>query len=261
MEYQEIRGRKHHVFENKKEYEQHFKADGEEIPIIEKDWRTAPEGAWVNSDDRRIVQILRRGELVHHNDRSKYRWAKGWIRTIVGTFVCHEASIMDTDFSQHPSRYTFGGKPAKTTRQRDYLTNKELAFSQNIAAGMGLIGSIRDAFDFHGDSKTARRKAMLLLKEDKVLKQVNKSIIEIAQGHGIDHEFILTELKEFYIANKTDEKGVNAAIRALIELGKAIGTIGGQTQIQQSGIIGVFDGFGADELTKLDPKDEVKPNE
>lgn len=258
MEYQEIRGRKHHVFESKKEYDSYFETEGEKAPPIEKDWRTAAEGSWVFSDDRRIVQILRRGELVHHNDRSKYRWAKGWVRTIVGTFVCHEASIMDTDFSQHPSRYTFGGKPAKSTRERDYLTNKELAFSQNIAAGMGLVGSVRDAFDFQGDSKKARRKAMMLLKEEKVLKQVNKSIIEIATGQGIDHEFILSELKHFYDINKDGEKTANAAVRALIELGKAIGTLGGQTQVQQTGMIGVFDGFSSEEFKKLDPSKEVK---
>ena len=55
---------------------------------VKKDWKTANEGDWVYTDDGRIVQLLKvSSNIKHHNDRKNYKYADGWVRTIVGTFI------------------------------------------------------------------------------------------------------------------------------------------------------------------------------
>ena len=57
-----------------------------------------------------------------------YNYAKGWVRTIVGSLINKESTKMDTDFDNHPNRYTFSTK-IKHTSERIHkitkVTNKE----------------------------------------------------------------------------------------------------------------------------------------
>ena len=82
--------------------------------VVHPDWRKANEGDWVYSDDDRIVQLLKvKNGVSHHNDTKNYNYAKGWVRTIVGSFINKESTKMDTDFDNHPNRYTFSTKIKK----------------------------------------------------------------------------------------------------------------------------------------------------
>ena len=84
------------------------------------DWRKANEGDWVLSDDSRVVQLLKVSKSVNHpGDRKNYKYANGWVRTVVGSFLNRPNIKMDTDFDQHPNRYTFS-KKIKNTANRVY---------------------------------------------------------------------------------------------------------------------------------------------
>jgi len=248
MEFQKIKGVPHYVFENQKEFEEFFES---KPPSIAADWRKAEEGAWVRADDGGIVQLLRRGELNHHNDRPNYKWASGWVRTVVGTFVCHPNQKMDTNFAQHPNRYTFSGKDpfySIKVRERTKLTKKERAFCFNIAAGMGLEASYKDAFGYEG--LKAREKGFLLMKQERVVTEINKSITELATEMGIDHNYILKGLKELFEDKNIDNA---TAFRALMELGKAIGTVGNQPKMLSAGVAAVsFGGFEQKHLDRIE---------
>ena len=106
-EYRKIRGDRHYVFDNVEEFVEFYDSKMMSPPDVVKNWREAKEGDWVFSDDNRIIRLLKVAQLNHPNDRKNYKWAKGYIRTVVGTFVNNEKTFMDTDFDQHPNRYTF----------------------------------------------------------------------------------------------------------------------------------------------------------
>ena len=110
MEYQKIKGKRHYIYDDIDEFQEEYP---NKLPL--KNWRTAQEGDWVWSDDDRIVQLLKVSDIKHPQDRKNYTWAKGWVRTIVGTFLNRENTKMDTDFNKHPNRYTFSTKIKNTS--------------------------------------------------------------------------------------------------------------------------------------------------
>ena len=150
MEKGRIKGIAYYVFDNIKEFTEHFESQGKQPPHVIKDWREGKQDEWVYSDDKRIVQLLKVAHSVkHHGDRKNYKFAKGWVRTIVGTFLNRENTFMDTDFSSHANRYTFSKtikNPSSRVKKRTKPTNKEKEFATNVVVGMGAVKAYMTAF-------------------------------------------------------------------------------------------------------------------
>lgn len=259
MEYRKIKGVKHYVFDSLAEFNSHF--DNKDTrPNIYFDWRKSSEGSWVQSDDDRIIQILRKSTIRHPNDRKNYRYCKNYVRTVVGTFLCLSKTQMDTDFSKHKNRYTFSRTIKDTTRQiysRENPTKKEKIFATNVAVGMGAIKSYMDAFS-EASSYKAEKKAAILLRQERVMKEVEKSVVDVAKSLGVDHEYILTKLKCLIDSSPED----NIVLNATKELGKAIGTIGTTTIKQkETGIVGLFQGFQPDQLESIKRPELIESKE
>ena len=143
MESRRIKNIKHFVYDDLEE----FKKDHPNT-VVHPDWRKADEDSWVYSDDDRIIQLLKVKKMVsHHSDTKNYKYADGWVRTVVGSFINKKSTKMDTDFSSHPNRYTFS-KTIKNTSERVHkrtkITNKEKDFATNVVVGMGAL----DAYIF-----------------------------------------------------------------------------------------------------------------
>ena len=159
-DYQVIRGKRHYVFDNVDEFTEYYHSKMMSSPEVKRNWREGKQGDWVFSDDNRIVQLLKVAPLNHPNDRKNYKWAKNYVRTVVGTFVNNEKTFMDTDFEQHPNRYTFS-KTIKHTngqvKKRKKLTNNEKIFTTNVVSGMGPVKAYMDAFKAASEDK-ARKK-------------------------------------------------------------------------------------------------------
>lgn len=243
MEYQKIKGVKHLVFLNVDEFNEHFN----DKKTYVKKWRNANQGEWVLADDGGIVQILKKSNINHPQDRKNYKFATHYIRTVVGTFLCVDKTYMDTDFTQHKNRYTFSKtlkNPISNLYKRDNTTKKEKIFATNIVVGMGAVKSYMDAFSELSSYK-AGMKAAILLRQDRVMKEVEKSVVDVAKTMGVDHEYVLETLKTL-VDNSPED---NIVLNAVKEIGKAIGTIGGATIKQrETGIIGLFQGFQPDQL-------------
>ena len=255
MESRTIKKIKHYVYDNMEEFREHHSCD------VKKNWKNAEEGDWVYSDDNRIVQLLRvSNKIKHPNDRKNYRHTKGWVRTVVGTFLNNDKSKMDTSFERHPNRYTFSTKiknPNKRVKERTNCTNKEKEFVTQVVVGKTAVKSYMEAFNEKDPSK-ARKKAVVLLKQERIMKEVEKSVGDIATELGIDHEYILARLK--YLVDHSEDE--NISLQSVKELGKAIGTLGGPVKKVETGVIGMFQGFepGQIESAKrnvLEPKKEV----
>ena len=254
MDYRKIKGIKHFVYDDIDEWKSHHSDES-----LVENWRDAKQDDWVLSDDGRIVQILKRSGIKHPNDRKNYRLAKGWCRTVVGTFLCNDKTKMDTDFSNHPNRYTFSKKIKHTNKrvvEREKATKKEKEFAVNMVIGKGAVKSYMDAFN--EEKKTnPKKKAAVLLKQRRVMKEIEKSVMDVAKEMGVDHEYILSSMKN--LIEHTDDE--NIALQGLKELGKAIGTLGGIKKVE-SGVVGLFQGFTPDQLTgakrQIEDKKEVK---
>ena len=255
MEYRVIKRVKHYVYDDIQEFEEHNPNEQ-----VNKDWRSSNEGDWVYSDDGRIIQLLRvKNEIRHPNDRRNYKFAKGYVRTVVGTFINRDKTTMDTDFSQHKNRYTFSKtikNPSERVYKREKTTNKEKIFATNVAVGMGPVKAYMDAFN-EDKEHTAKRKAAILLKQRRVIREVEKSVMDVAKDLGIDHTYVLQSLK--LLAENTDDE--NIALQSLKEMGKAIGTIGGGIKKIETGVMGLFKGFSPDQIESADSRNLLKEKE
>ena len=251
MEKQKIKGVPHYVYDTYEEFKKNCPSEE-----IHDDWRTGNEGDWVWSDDGRIVQLLKVSKNVNHpGDRKNYKYANGWVRTVVGSFLNRHTVKMDTDFSQHPNRYTFS-KTIKDTnkrvKERTKVTNKEKMFATNIVVGMGAVKAYQKAYSEMSKDK-AGKKAAVLLKQERVMKEIEKSVLDVAKTLGIDHEYILGKLK--HLADYSEDD--NIILQSTKELGKIVGTSGNNVKQIETGIVGMFQGFGSDDIQIAERKKEL----
>ena len=248
MDYRKIKGVKHYVFDDVQDFNIFF-SDEDNRPDVCTNWLTASQGDWVIANDGGVIQLLKKSNIKHPNDRRNYKYCESYVRTVVGTFLCLHKTYMDTDFSQHKNRYTFSKSiksPNTNFYKRDKTTKKEKVFATNIAVGMGAVKSYMDAF-VEWDSYKAGKKAAILLRQERVMKEVEQSVVDVAKTMGVDHEYVLVTLKTLVDSSQED----NIVLNAVKELGKAIGTIGGITVKQRdTGIIGLFQGFEPDQDRK-----------
>ena len=243
MEYRKIRHKKHYIYDHISEF---YNAHPNETPL--KDWREGKQGDWVWSDDGKIVQLLKVVDKIKHpNDRKNYKYASGYVRTVVGTFLKTKGVKMDTDFKKHPNRYTFSGKNPKSVKDREGVTNKEKIFATNVAIGMGPVKAYMDAFN-SDDELQSRRKATLLLKQERVMQEVEKSVLDVCKGMGLDHEYVLKKLK--CLADNSSDDGI--VLQSTKELAKIIGTSGTTIKSREMGIVGMFQGFSPEQLEKAE---------
>ena len=219
MDYRQIKNKKHYIYEHISEF---YNSHPDKTPT--KDWRLGKEGDWVWSDDGKIVQLLKVVDKIRHpNDRKNYKYASGYVRTVVGTFLKTKGVKMDTDFSKHPNRYTFSGKNPKSVKEREGVTNKEKIFATNVAVA-------------------------ILLKQERVMQEVEKSVLDIAKGMGLDHEYVLNKLK--CLADSSSDDGI--VLQSTKELAKIIGTSGTTIKQKEMGIIGMFQGFSPEQLKEAE---------
>ena len=251
--YQVIRGKRHYVFNSVDEFTEYYHSKMMSSPEVKRNWREGKQGDWVFSDDNRIVQLLKVAPLNHPNDRKNYKWAKNYVRTVVGTFVNNEKTFMDTDFEQHPNRYTFSKTIKNTNKQvkkRKKLTNNEKIFTTNVVSGMGPVKAYMDAFKATSEDK-ARKKALVLLKQERVMTDIEKGVLDVAKELGIDHKYILDRLK--CLADNSEDD--NIILQSTKELGKIIGTSVNSVKQRDVGVIGMFQGFSPEQIESVKPKE------
>ena len=248
MEHRKIKGKRHYIYDSVEE----FHSENPEKLGVEQNWRNAQEGDWVMSDDGRVIQLLKVSGINHPNDRKNYKYAKGWCRTIVGTFLIKEKTYMDTDFSQHKNRYTFSKTigNVKNIRKRTNSTKKEKLFTTNVISGMGAVKSYMDAYN-EESFNNAKKKSVVLLKQERIMSEIEKGVLDVAKGMGINHEYVLDRLKRLADYSEDD----NIILQSTKELGKIIGTSGTTVKQRDIGILGMFEGFSPEQLETADRKE------
>ena len=88
------------------------------------------------------------------------------------------------------------------------------------------------------------------------MSEVEKGVVDIAKGLGIDHEYVLRRLKTL-ADNGADD---NVILQSTKELGKIIGTTGQTIKHKEIGILGMFQGFSPKQLEQAE-RNEITEGE
>ncbi len=269
FQYQTIKGVKHYVFRNKDDFYE-FHGGKDNAPALVEDWHEAEEGDWVIADDGGIVQMLKVSRYLPHpgdsHGKAKYRYHKGWCRTVVGTFFINknrEKFKMDTDFSKHESRYTFSGTSGNLhlsrMNSRDGLTKKERQFCFSIVYLMS-SGKPINVYEIYSmifkrvRPENVMKRCNHLLKQDRIMNELMKGVEEAAEKLKITHETVLRRLDDLSTgANNEDVK-----FKATVKLGDAIGTFNkGNKQLPGRDISGYFSGFSSSVVEEIEEETKM----
>lgn len=246
MKTRKRKGIEHIVFDDENEFTTYW---GPKHPPIVQNWQDGEVGDWVLASDGGVVQVLKRGELPHPHDRKNYKAHKGWMRTIVGTFIINDKTFFDTDFENHPQPYTFGSKTFQQYKEhwrtRENLSKNERIFVANLQSGKSMQQSYEDAF---GAKVNWREKAIGLLKLERMRKELNKNIEEIADSLGLDYEYILKHLMALVEASENE----NVKLGSLRELKDWIKVNQEVTTAVQGAEINFFEPFSNEEILSIE---------
>ena len=157
MEFKEIKGKKHYLYESIEEFNV-FCPDSKVVG----DWRNGLEGEWIYTDDDYICQILRRSRLSHPG----YKIPRTLIRTVCGSFIVEQKTHqMLGDNGVAENIYAFSGNyEAIYDRQNNRkLNNREFLFARYVAAGENTLKAYKKAYPKAKDEKYIKKKTNSLL--------------------------------------------------------------------------------------------------
>ena len=259
MDSRKIKGVEHFVYDSVEEFMLYHR--GKEDSIQEPvHWKSGEEGDWVVADDGGVVQILKIGKMATSKVDGRPKRSVEYVRTVVGTFIkthilhaeagdnhIQRDTKMDTDFSQHPNRYTISRNPGiyKTYKTRTRLSTPERLWVLSVLVGTDPV----DAYIRYYKTQsriTAHKKAVMLLKQERVVRALREGIQEAANNLGLTDEWVLERLKNLAESASSDK----VKREAVIDVAEIIGTKGTKTK-EVDTFAGVFRGFGNDDAQKV----------
>ena len=140
--------------------------------------------------------------------------------------------------------------------ERTKITNKEKHFATNVVVGMGAVEAYKNVYKEISDQK-ARKKATILLKQERVMKEIEQSVLDVAKEMGVDHKYVLNKFKNLADYSEDD----NIVLQSAKELGKIVGTTGNIVKQRETGLLGVFQGFSQEELEGASREQKKLSNE
>ena len=192
MRYYVVKGIKHTVYETESEVPPHVK--------IIRDWRMGSIGDWILTDDKSVIQILRKGSMLRKNGEM------GYIGICTGTFVVNKDTFLDTD--KRANIYSFGGSstPEQVVANRRKMTANEELFATYISQGLSPEDAYVKAFPTN-NKRYARMKAVNLIKTERIKTAVKEELKPILEEEGIDERMVLKGIKvEAQTAEKADTR-------------------------------------------------------
>ena len=194
-----VNGIKHTVYDTEKE-------TPSSINIV-SDWRIAKLDDWVLTDDKCVIQILRKGTMVTKGGEKSY------VGTCTGTFIVSKNTYMDTD--RRTNIYSFGGSstPEQAVNNRRTMTANEELFVLYVSQGLTPEDAYVKAFPTN-NKRYAKMKATNLIKTERIKTAVKEELKPILEDLDIDEKFILENIK---IVAQTSEKD-DTKLKALFKL-------------------------------------------
>ena len=221
-----------------KVYEDEF-----ELPpglTVLSDWRDGQVGDWILADDRCIIQVLRRGQMLRAKGKKKIR---EYIGTCTGTFPIGPNVYMDT--SRRTNIYSFSGErtPEEVLLDRTKLSTLEHLFVTYSISGLSPGEAYLRAFPTK-NARYAMEKGAKLVKTERVKQAMKEELRPVLDKLGIDDEDVLKDIQ--FVSKNAEKEDVR--LRALFKLSDIL-DLEDKTQTKITEVVGgVFKGFSQDVL-------------
>tara|TARA_R100000808_G_scaffold12231_1_gene30649 strand:+ start:279 stop:1022 length:744 start_codon:yes stop_codon:yes gene_type:complete len=237
MDYKEIKGKFHYLYDNLKE----FKAKHPDI-TPERNWREGREGEWVFTDDMNICQILK---IYYLKDISGEKRQKV-VRTVCGSFVCSRKNTkMIGANGVAENIYRFSGK-----NRNNKLPNERI-FARYVAAGIGVTQAYSMTYPKAESENYIKTAAQKLMKQENVQNMVTEEIKAILEEEGVTPEYIIGRYKDIADIGERDSD----RLRSLDSLAKIAGLFDTEKKSEQ---LTVWQGFTPEQLEKIKNEQEIK---
>ena len=237
MDFKEIKGKKHYLYDSIQEFRIHHPDER-----LNENWRKAKEGEWVVTDDQGVCQILKCYDLKINMSKKVTRCS----RTVLGTFRVdnHNIKLLSEDGIAE-NIYTFSRTyKAYKEYQKDGLRPKEFVFARYVAEGMEITKAYKKVFKKSKSSEYIASSAKQLMKKDEVKTMVKEEIKKVLQEEGITADWILSRYKDLAeLAEKDSDK-----LRSLESLSKISGLFDTETKQEQ---LTVWSGFTDEQMEAL----------
>ena len=237
MDFKEIKGQRHYLFENLQEFQALMPNTA-----LHGYWRDGHQNDWVELADGCICQVLKRFKVKDHNGLK----AIECVRTVCGTYRVDDKNrqMLGKDGIAE-NIYTFSGNnKSKTRYKNDGNKGKQLLFARYIASGMDAKKAYGLVYPKASSKKYINEKVNQLLKTEKVLNMVNEEIKSTLNELGISNEWILERYRDMVeIAERPSD-----ILRSLDSLAKIAGLFDGEKK-QES--LTVWSGFSPEQMEAL----------
>ena len=247
MDFKEIKGIKHFLFDDIKEFKVHYpKYD------VTHNWRDGKQDEWVFTDDEHVCQILKRGTIYEKVDQR----SKDYIRTVCGSYIiqkkCHKM------FGEHgiaDNIYAFSGnnRAIRTYHKDNKLKNKEFLFARYIAKGVlsqegpNPEEAYKKLYPKAGKDTYIQRKSSSLLKKENIRTMVKEQIQKILDEEEATPNWIIALYKDIASISERDSD----RLRALDSLAKISGLFDTEKKQEQ---LTVWTGFTPEQLEAIGGK-------
>jgi hypothetical protein len=220
-----IKGKEYVLYDNYKEFRLH-----EGAPV--KYWKEGAEGDWVESDDGKICQILKKGVMKK----------KPYIRCLMGTHLIKDEMSGDVPKNIYSLS---GGKYSTDVRiERENANQKEWIFAKYVATGMDPTDAYLKAFSANS-REYANVWSKKLLRTKRIKNIVSNEIKKTMDDLGITEDYLLAAAKDVVEQGSKDADRVRA-IRMLMEIRNMF-----PKESNKSESLSVFQGFSRDQLEAL----------
>ena len=173
-----IKNKENYLFNSLAEYNKFYKNKVKNI------WRDGKEGEWVFTDDKCILQILKKIKLKHPSYKSK----RIMIRTVCGSYIVEQKThkiIGKKGVAENI--YSFSGDYKaiyKKSKERK-LKTREFLFASFVSSGEDIIDSYKKAYPKAKNEIYIKRKSTKLLKKKRIRDIIKKEVINPYVGKKI----------------------------------------------------------------------------
>ena len=223
MEFKEIKGIKHFLYDSVKEFEA-FRPNEE----IKGNWRECYEGNWALTDDMHVCQILKRSPIFDEVSRKN----KTLIRTVCGTYIAERYTMKMLGEHGIPDNiYAFARTfKSKNRYQKDNKGEiKEVLFAKYVARGSDVVSAFKKVYKGANNKSYISKKTNELLKKESVVNMVKKEVELILKNEGVTPEWIIERYKQIVDLSERDTD----KLRSLEALSKMSGLFDTEKKTEQ----------------------------
>ena len=237
MDFKEIKGKFHYLYDSLEEFRANY-PDSEP----ERGWREGIEGEWVFTDDKCVCQVLK---VYYLKDADGIKSNKV-VRTVCGSFVASRKNTqMLGENGVAENIYRFSGK-----NRNNKLPNKRI-FARYVAAGVGVAQAYSMTYPRAESKNYIKTAAQHLLRQENVQNMVTEEIKSILASEGVTPEYIIQRYKD--IADLAERDGDK--LRSLDSLAKISGLFNTEKKKEQ---LTVWAGFSPEQLEAIKNGQETK---